>query len=60
MSKEEQKEKDVDDLDVYSDDDVNDLVESDEISDEEAGFMQGYLEEEEWSFNSKIFIGIFI
>ena len=46
MTKEEQ-EKDLDDLDVYSDEEVDELVESDELSDEEAGFMHGYLEEEE-------------
>jgi hypothetical protein len=33
--------------DIYSENSVNDLVEWDEISDEEAGFMMGYIEEEE-------------
>ena len=32
--------------DIYSEGSVNDLVEWDEISDEEAGFMMGYIGEE--------------
>lgn len=34
----------VDEEDIYSEQNVNDLVEWDEISDEEAGFMMGYLD----------------
>lgn len=33
--------------DIYSESHVNDMIEWDEISDEEAGFMMGYLQEEE-------------
>lgn len=32
------------DEDVYSEEGLNDLVEWDEISEEEAGFMMGYME----------------
>ncbi|MBI2670552.1 hypothetical protein HYX18_01040 [Candidatus Woesearchaeota archaeon] len=32
--------------DIYSEANINELVEWDEISDEEAGFMMGYIEEE--------------
>ncbi len=33
--------------DIYSEAHVNDMIEWDEISDEEAGFMIGYLQEED-------------
>ena len=32
------------DEDVYSEEGLNDLIEWDEISEEEAGFMMGYME----------------
>ncbi len=35
---------DVNEEDIYSENNINDLVEWDEISDEEAGFMMGYLD----------------
>mgnify|MGYP001562648740 CR=1 FL=1 len=35
---------DINEEDIYSENSINDLVEWDEISDEEAGFMMGYLD----------------
>lgn len=40
---EEELEQELDE-DVYSEEGLNDLVEWDEISEEEAGFMMGYME----------------
>jgi len=41
------KEEKDDDLDVYDEDGIELSTENDELSDEEAGFMKGYLGDEE-------------